>query len=147
MHLPKLEERKLPTVKIIGTCRHRLVSRNLTTCTVSAFLVKVRLMNAATAIVPDCHQESPALFRWKYTSSMEAYETKTTEIVKSFLRHKLEFPDCISALDAALAGFIPRLTTEHIVRLRIVVLANNDIVMKEMERRGAGGAYVIGHAI
>ncbi len=74
---------------------------------------------------------------------MEAYETETTEIVKRFLLHKLEFPDCISALDAALVRFVPRLTGEQIVRLRIVMLANNDIVMKEMERRCADGSYVI----
>ena len=71
---------------------------------------------------------------------MEAYETATTEIVQRFMLHKLEFPDCISVLDAALAGFIPRMGGEEIVRLRIVMLANNDIVMKEMERRGAGVA-------
>ncbi|HSR09751.1 MAG TPA: hypothetical protein VLM42_21655 [Bryobacteraceae bacterium] len=78
---------------------------------------------------------------------MEAYETETTEIVQRFLRHGLEFPDCISALDAALTRFVPRMTGDKIVRLRIVMLANNEIVMKEMERRGAGGAYMIGHTI
>ncbi len=75
---------------------------------------------------------------------MEVYETETTEIVKRFLRHKLEFPDCISALDAALTRFVPRLTGEQITRLRIVMLANNEVVMKEMEKRGAGGAYMMG---
>ena len=75
---------------------------------------------------------------------MEAYEIETTEIVKRFLRYKLEFPDCISALDSALAGFIPRLGGEQIVRLSIVMLANNDIVMKEMQRRGADGTYMMG---
>jgi len=66
---------------------------------------------------------------------MEAYETETTEIVKSFLQHEIDFPECIEALNAALARFVPRMTTEQIVRLRIVMLANNEIVMKEMERR------------
>ena len=75
---------------------------------------------------------------------MEVYETETTEIVARFMRHKLEFPDCISALDAALVRFVPRLSGEQIVRLRVVMLANNEIVMKEMERRGADGAYMIG---
>jgi hypothetical protein len=45
--------------------------------------------------------------------------------------------ECIAALDAALAGLIPRLTGEELLRLRIVILANNEIVMKEMERRGS----------
>jgi hypothetical protein len=74
---------------------------------------------------------------------VEAYETETTEIVTRFLRHKLEFPDCISALDAALTRFVPRLGGDEIKRLCIVMLANNDIVMKEMERRCADGSYVI----
>ena len=78
---------------------------------------------------------------------VEAYETETTEIVTRFLRHRLEFPDCIAALDSALAGFIPRLNGEQITRLRIVMLSNNEIVMKEMERRRADGAYLMGAMI
>jgi hypothetical protein len=66
---------------------------------------------------------------------MEAYERKTNEIVASFLAHRLSFPDCIAALDALLADLIPRLEDGQLPRLRIVMLANNEIVMKEMERR------------
>ena len=54
-------------------------------------------------------------------------------MLKRFLERRLSFPDCIAALDAALAGLIPTLTGEQIPRLRIVMLANNEIVMKEME--------------
>jgi hypothetical protein len=68
--------------------------------------------------------------------SMEVYERETEEIVKRFLARRISFPDCIAALDAALAGLIPTLTGDQITRLRIVMLANNEIVMKEMERRG-----------
>jgi hypothetical protein len=68
---------------------------------------------------------------------MEVYESETDEIVRRFLAHKLSFPACIAALDAALTRFIPRLTAENITRLRIVMLANNEIVMKEVERRGS----------
>ena len=67
---------------------------------------------------------------------MEIYERETQAVVKRFLDNKLSFPDCIAALDAALADLIPRLTGEQIFRLRIVMLANNEIVMKELERRG-----------
>ena len=67
---------------------------------------------------------------------MEMYERETTKIVNRFLRHRLTFPRCIAALDAALANLIPRLTSGQATRLRIVMLANNEIVMKEMERRG-----------
>jgi hypothetical protein len=70
---------------------------------------------------------------------MEIYECDTREIIGRFLRHKLSFQDCIAALNGALARPIPRLAGEQIARLRIVGLANNQIVMKEMERRGPPG--------
>jgi hypothetical protein len=66
---------------------------------------------------------------------MEAYECETNEIVVSFLARRLSFPDCIAALDAALADLIPRLHDGQLPRLRIVLLANNETVMKEMARR------------
>jgi len=39
----------------------------------------------------------------------------------------------------ALAGLIPRLTNTQLADLRAVMLDNNEIVMKEMERRGPQG--------
>ena len=56
-------------------------------------------------------------------------------MIDRFLRHELDFPECIAALDAALADFMPRMTGEQIASVRIVMLANNEIVVKEMERR------------
>jgi hypothetical protein len=70
-------------------------------------------------------------------TDMEVYERETQEIIKRFLARRISFPECIAALDAALSGLIPRLTGEELLRLRIVTLANNEIVMKEMERRGS----------
>ena len=67
---------------------------------------------------------------------MEVYERETQEVLKRFLERRLSFAECIAALGAALAGLVPTLTGEQIPRLRIVMLANNEIVMKEMERRG-----------
>jgi hypothetical protein len=67
---------------------------------------------------------------------MEAYTSQTQKVIKCFLDHRLSFPECIAALDAALADLVPRLTSEQIARLRAVMLANNETVMKEMERRG-----------
>ena len=67
---------------------------------------------------------------------MTMYQRQTREIINRFLRHQLSFPNCIAALDAALAALIPRLTAEQIAPLRALMLANNEIVMKEMERRG-----------
>jgi hypothetical protein len=71
--------------------------------------------------------------------TMEVYERETQKIVKRFLANRLSFPDCIAALDAALASLIRHLKEGQLTRLRIVMLANNEIVMKEMERRGQSG--------
>jgi len=67
---------------------------------------------------------------------MEVYKSETREIIKRFLARNLNFPDCIAALDAALAGLVPRLQDGQLSILRALMLANNEIVMKEMERRG-----------
>jgi hypothetical protein len=68
---------------------------------------------------------------------METYQRDTQLVIESFLHHKLSFPACISALDAVLAEFMPRMTGDQITHLRVVMLANNEIVVNEMERRGA----------
>ena len=52
------------------------------------------------------------------------------------MHRRLSFPKCIAALDAGLARLLPRLTAEQIASLREITLANNETVMKEMERRG-----------
>jgi CRP/FNR family transcriptional regulator, cyclic AMP receptor protein len=67
---------------------------------------------------------------------MEVYKSETREVIKRFLRRKLSFDDCMAALDAALADLTSRATGEQIASLRTLILENNDIVMKEMERRG-----------
>jgi CRP/FNR family cyclic AMP-dependent transcriptional regulator len=67
---------------------------------------------------------------------MEVYKSETQEVIKRFLHHRLSFTDCIAALDDALADLTPRLTAKQIASLRTLVLENNEMVMKEMERRG-----------
>ena len=67
---------------------------------------------------------------------MEVYKSETREVIKRFLARRLNFPQCIAALDAALADLNSRLTVEEIAPLRTLVLGNNEIVMKEMMRRG-----------
>src|SRR5580704_9385383 len=69
-------------------------------------------------------------------SAMDVYKRETEELVRRFLDHRLSFPECIAALDAALADLTPRLTPEQLPALRALMLENNDMVMKEMERRG-----------
>jgi hypothetical protein len=67
---------------------------------------------------------------------MEVYRSETKEIIRRFLIHQLSFPNCIATLDAALADLISRLPPEGPAAVRKVMLANNEIVMAEMERRG-----------
>ena len=67
---------------------------------------------------------------------MEVYKSETKEVLSRFLGRRLSFPGCIAALDAALAGLLPRLRAEELPALRELMLVNNAIVMKEMERRG-----------
>jgi hypothetical protein len=69
------------------------------------------------------------------TFNIEAYECETKIVVYRFLRKKSSFAECITALDAALAKFVLSLTSEQIVPLRAIIMANNTTVMLEMERR------------
>ncbi len=66
---------------------------------------------------------------------MQVYKSETQEVLNRFMHHRLKFPDCIAAMDAALAGLIPKLNPEQLPELRAIMLANNERVMKEMERR------------
>jgi hypothetical protein len=66
---------------------------------------------------------------------VEVYKSETREIVDRFLHRRIRFPPCIAALDAALAGLIPRLLYEQLPELRTTMLTNNAKVMQEMERR------------
>ena len=66
---------------------------------------------------------------------MEVYESETQEVLRRFLAGRLTFSETIAALDAALAGVIPTLTAEELPRVRLLMMANNETVMREMERR------------
>jgi hypothetical protein len=66
---------------------------------------------------------------------MQAYKKETRKVVKRFLRYDTGLPRCIAALDASLADFVPRMTAKDLPELRAFVLANNETIMKEMERR------------
>ena len=59
-------------------------------------------------------------------------------MIRRFLRHQFSFYTCISRLDAALVRFIPRMKPEQLDELRVVMLENNEQVMKEMENRPLG---------
>lgn len=66
---------------------------------------------------------------------MEVYRRETQKIINRFLDEKLTFPECIAALDQALAHANSRAAHEQTIALRILMSANNEIVRKEMERR------------
>jgi hypothetical protein len=68
---------------------------------------------------------------------MEVYERETQEVIRRFLARRLSFPDCIAALDAALADMVPRLQEGQLAELRVGMWANNETVMREMEHRRA----------
>jgi hypothetical protein len=70
-----------------------------------------------------------------YSRPMEVYRKQTRKIVESFLGRKIAFPECISALNHALAARIQTLLPEELLNLRAVLLTNNETVMKEMEKR------------
>jgi hypothetical protein len=77
---------------------------------------------------------------------MEVYKDETQEIIRRFLAHGLSFPECVAALDAALAALIQQpLPVETMVRrsgsldlgeIRAIMLANNQTIMAEMGLRG-----------
>lgn len=66
---------------------------------------------------------------------MEVYKSETREVLGRFLSRRITFQGCIAALDSALAGLLPRLRPEELPALRELMMANNEAVMKEMERR------------
>ncbi|MEO8049884.1 MAG: hypothetical protein ABI833_05665 [Acidobacteriota bacterium] len=67
---------------------------------------------------------------------MEVYKSETREVLDRFLSRRISFPSCIAALDAALAGLLPRMHADELPALRELMMANNEVVMKELERRG-----------
>jgi hypothetical protein len=73
---------------------------------------------------------------------MEAYEHKTRDIIESFLSHRITFPQCTAALNAALTALIPTLEGKQLPRLRAVLVANNETVMQAMKRREKSGAQI-----
>jgi hypothetical protein len=66
---------------------------------------------------------------------MEVYTRETEEIIKRFLDGRIGFHECIAALDAALAGVVPRLAREELEAVKVQMEANHAIVTDEMARR------------
>jgi hypothetical protein len=66
---------------------------------------------------------------------MEIYKAETRKVITHFLHYKISFGGCVHALDAARSSLMVRMSPEDSSELRAVILTNNQIVMKEMERR------------
>jgi hypothetical protein len=47
---------------------------------------------------------------------MEVYKSETREVIGRFLLRQLSFPDCIAALDAALAAYCPGSSQNSLTR-------------------------------
>ena len=67
---------------------------------------------------------------------MEVYKRETSEVIRRFLGHRISFSACVASLNAAFADLLPRLAGEQFAPLHALILENNNVVMKEMERRG-----------
>ncbi len=72
---------------------------------------------------------------------METYKSETQRAIKRFLRSQISFGRCIHALDAALASFISRMRPRDLPALRALMLANHEVMMKEMDRRQKQRAF------
>jgi hypothetical protein len=67
---------------------------------------------------------------------MDFSKSETSDILRRFRTHHLTFSKCIIAMDAALTGVTPKLPGDQIHSVREIILANNEAVTTEMERRG-----------
>lgn len=70
-------------------------------------------------------------------NAMDTYKRNTRKIINQFLGHRIGFAACIASLEASLAKLIPELPREQLPGLRVLLLANNETVMKEMEKNGS----------
>jgi len=68
---------------------------------------------------------------------VDEYKAETRLIIRRFLRNRIDFPACITALETALAKFLPNLGGDQMEALRAHLLSDNEVVMAEMARRAA----------
>ncbi len=66
---------------------------------------------------------------------MEAYKRETQRVIQMFLNHEITFNECLAALDVALGALLPRLRVEQRASLHDLILANEEIVRRERQRR------------
>ena len=67
---------------------------------------------------------------------MDQFKAETRLIIRRFLRNRIDFPACITGLEAALANFLPELSEGQMDALRTHLFSDNDVVMAEMADEG-----------
>jgi hypothetical protein len=69
---------------------------------------------------------------------MEAYRLETRNILRRYFTGEITYPACVAALDAALAGLLPRLQPEDLNETKSICDANNAVLadLKRQHRRG-----------
>jgi hypothetical protein len=78
-----------------------------------------------------CLQDRPLIVSLKGRGSLRARDPRNN---KALSRPQTQLPGLYRCPRCRLAGLVPTLTGDQITRLRIVRLANNEIVMNEMAR-------------
>jgi hypothetical protein len=68
------------------------------------------------------------------TRFMEVYKSETREILRRFRSGRLSYPECVAALDSALAALVPRLTDGQLEELRAVLAANHEEMLLQRNR-------------
>lgn len=68
---------------------------------------------------------------------MEVYKAETKEILRRYLEEQITYPASVAALDAALAGVLPRMRPENLEEVQSIVRANNEVLgeLKRQHRR------------
>ena len=68
---------------------------------------------------------------------MKTYKRETKKILGCFLQHQITCNECLDVLDEALDRLISRGPREEFSTLCTLMLANKEIVMKEVARRAS----------
>jgi hypothetical protein len=66
---------------------------------------------------------------------VDEYRRETQWILSQFLNNEITLEECTAALNAELANLAPRIRQACPVALRILITVNDEVVMKEVERR------------
>jgi hypothetical protein len=69
------------------------------------------------------------------SEKMEVYKRETGEILRRYQNGRLNLPDCIAALDAALGGLIAFVKPDQMEPLRAILRVNHETLTNELDKR------------